>query len=98
MAASVPGTVLIDLHKALMDLAVEKTPGWAGRSNGGVLLGSLESGERGYLPNLLPDGLHLSGEAYRVFWDLVSKEIDVPAEGHEGYMWPEWRVAEWLKE
>lgn len=91
-----PGTVLIDLHKALMDLAVEKTPGWDG-SKGGVL-GSLESGERGYLPNLLPDGLHLSGEAYRVFWELVRKEIVVPAEGLEGFVWPEWRVAEWLKE
>lgn len=91
-----PGTVLIDLQKALMDLAIEKTPGWDGSKK--EELGSLESGERGYLPNLLPDGLHLSGEAYRVFWGLVSKEIDVPEEGAADYVWPEWRVAEWLKE
>lgn len=74
-----------------MDLAVKKTPGWDGSKG---VLGSLDSGERGYLPKLLPDGLHMSGEAYRVFWDLVKREIDVP----EQSVWPEWRVAEWLKE
>lgn len=95
VAASVPGTVLIDLQKALMNYAVEKTPGWD-ESKG--VLGTLESRERGYLPHLLPDGLHLSGEAYRVLWDLVKSEIDVPVEGYAGYVWPEWRTAEWLRE
>lgn len=95
VAASVPGTVLIDLQKALMDVAVEKTPGWDGSKG---VLGSLDSGERGYLPNLLPDGLHMSGEAYKVFWDLLKEEIDVPEDWSAQFVWPEWRVAEWLKE
>lgn len=95
VAASVPGTVVVDLQKALMDLAVEKTPGWDGTKG---VLGSLESGKRGYLPNLLPDGLHMSGEAYKVLWGLVKSEFDVPVKGNAGYTWPEWKVAEWLKE
>lgn len=77
-----------------MDCAVSKTPGWDGSKG---VLGSLESGERGYLPHLLPDGLHLSGEAYAILWELVKKEINVPATGASGFAWPEWRVAEWLK-
>lgn len=95
MAASVPGTVLIDLQKALMDVAVKKTPGWDGSKG---VLGSLESGERGYLPNLLPDGLHMSGEAYSVFWDLVKDNISVSADGFAQHVWPDWKVAGWLKE
>lgn len=102
VAAAVPGTVLVDLHRALMEVAVAKTPGWgagAGAGAGAAVLGSLESGERGYLANLLPDGLHLSGEAYRVLWDLVRGELDVPApgEGTAGYAYPAWTVAPWEK-
>lgn len=99
VAASVPGTVLIDLHKALIDVAVAKTPGWETDDPRGSL-GSLESGERGYLEKLLPDGLHLSGEAYEVLWELVRREITIPAaeEGSALYRYPEWRLAQWLKE
>lgn len=94
VAASVPGTVLLDLHEALMEVAVAKTPGWAGKG----VLGSPESGERGYLEKLLPDGLHLSGEAYEVLWRLVRGQLDVPPEGSAaGYAYPEWRLAPWEK-
>lgn len=95
VAASVPGTVLVDLYKALMEVAVAKTPGWDGAKKG--LLGSPDSGERGYLEKLLPDGLHLSGEAYKVLWELVRGELDVPDEGSAGYTYPEWRLAPWEK-
>lgn len=97
VAAAVKGVVVVDAQKALMEYAVARTPGWEDGGKKGVL-GDPESGEKGYLEKLLPDGLHLSGEAYRVIWGLVEKEIEVPADGGEGYVFPEWKEAEWLKE
>lgn len=96
VAARVPGTVLVDLQKALMEVAVGNTPGW---EVGQPPLGSIEGGQRGYLEKLLPDGLHLSGEAYKVLWGLVEGEIEprYPSESSEGYVYPEWRQAPWLK-
>ncbi|CAN8096273.1 unnamed protein product [Discula destructiva] len=94
-AAAAGGNVkVVDLQKALMEYAVARTPGWEEKE--GVLLGSVESGERGYLRELLPDGLHMNGEAYRVLWELVKGEIEVPNEGNEGYVFREWKQAEWL--
>lgn len=89
------GTVLIDLHKALMEVAVAKTPGWDVTKS--KVLGSPGSGQRGYLEKLLPDGLHLSGEAYQVLWELVKGEFEIPwpGEGTAGYSYPEWRTAPW---
>lgn len=100
VAASVPGTVLVDLQRALLAVAERETPGWAGSGAGAgggerPALGSLEAGQRGYLETLLPDGLHLSGEGYRVLWELVRGHIEV-GEGAEGYAHPEWRLAPWL--
>lgn len=98
-----PGTGAVDLQWELLKLAHEKTPGWEGKANkeGKGVLGSFEAGTRGHLEHLLPDGLHLSGEAYQVFWGLVEGLVEptVPeTAGTEGYVWPEWRVAPWLKE
>lgn len=84
VASNTPGVVLIDLHKALYDLAVSKTPGWD-ESKG--ILGDPASGERGYLKSLLWDGLHLSEEAYMVFNDLAKKHIKCPEET----VLPDWR-------
>ncbi|PSR93959.1 SGNH hydrolase-type esterase domain-containing protein [Coniella lustricola] len=97
VAAAVPGTVLIDLQQALMDTAIANTQGWDASQKSA--LGSLESGRRGYLEQLLPDGLHLSGEAYQVLWGLVQPELEpqFPNQGTEGYVYPEWRQAPWLK-
>ncbi|KAF3770531.1 SGNH hydrolase [Cryphonectria parasitica EP155] len=94
VAASVPGTVLLDLQKALIDRATASTPGWDVSQ---PPLGSLEGARRGYLEQLLPDGLHLSGEAYRVLWGLVEAEIEprFPNEGPEGYVFAEWKSAPW---
>lgn len=73
VAAEVPGTVLIDLHKAIMDKAVSMTPNMTPDdfdADGKPLLGYPDK-KRGGLEQLLPDGLHLSGDAYRVFYGLV---------------------------
>lgn len=83
-----------------MGVALEKTPGWSNGNVEGKVLGSPECGERGYLEKLLPDGLHLSGESYKVLWDLVRSEIDSlqsdqNKEGATGYAHPEWRDAPW---
>lgn len=80
-----------------------KTPGWSqGRGQEGKVLGSPASGERGYLEKLLPDGLHLSGESYKVLWDLVRGEIDSLQQSDPtqatGYAYPEWRDAPWEEE
>ncbi|TLD20360.1 hypothetical protein PspLS_08382 [Pyricularia sp. CBS 133598] len=90
------GVVLIDLWKELMDVAVAKTPGFYGV--GGAMLGDPGCGLCGHLENLLPDGLHMSGEAYQVFYDAVRPhiipEIATLGDG-EGHVLPEWRVAPW---
>lgn len=77
-----------------MDVAVANTPDW---DESQPPLGSPEGGKRGYLEHLLPDGLHLSGTAYRVFWNLVKDEIKVPVEGTDGYVYPGWTKAPWLE-
>jgi lysophospholipase L1-like esterase len=73
VAAEVPGTILIDLQKAIMDKAVSMTPDMTPEdydADGSPLLGYPDK-KRGGLEQLLPDGLHMSGDAYRVFYDLV---------------------------
>ncbi|RKU44182.1 hypothetical protein DL546_007138 [Coniochaeta pulveracea] len=97
VAAEHPGTVLIDLCKAIMDVAIAKTPGFEPKT--GVALGDPESGLRGYLEHLLPDGLHMSGEAYRIFFDAVKGHIESwDEESREGYTLPDWQVAPKLED
>ncbi|EGO58105.1 hypothetical protein NEUTE1DRAFT_146552 [Neurospora tetrasperma FGSC 2508] len=91
---------LIDLYKAVMDYAISKTPGFD-RSKGN--LGDPETGERGYLKNLLPDGLHLSSEAYKLLYEAVKPHLGKEWEGTNaaervGYVLPDWKVAPWLEE
>ena len=100
VAAKHPGVTLIDLQKALMDRAIEKTPGF---DREGPPLGDPESGVRGYLEELLPDGLHLSSESYRIFYALVRPHIGSEWAGTEeadrvAYVLPDWRQAPWLSE
>jgi lysophospholipase L1-like esterase len=87
---------LIDLWKGVMDRAIEKTPGFD--PAGGKTLGDPASGTRGYLGHLLPDGLHMSGESYRVLFDLVRPHIGSEwagtlEEDRVGYVLPDWRSA-----
>ncbi|KAI0389254.1 SGNH hydrolase [Xylariaceae sp. FL0594] len=86
VAAELPGVVLVDLQKALMEKAISLTPDY---DPSGPPLGYPEGGKRGALEQLLPDGLHLSGEAYKVFFDLVKQHISLP-EGD--FVHPDWRV------
>lgn len=97
---------LVDLWKGVMDRAVEKTPGFdpaAGRTLGDPEVESGGGGIRGYLEHLLPDGLHMSGESYRVFFELVKGHIGSEWAGTEeearvGYVLPDWRIAPWLED
>jgi lysophospholipase L1-like esterase len=95
IAAQHPETTLIDLWKAIMDVAIAKTPGFEPKS--GVTLGDPDSGLRGYLEHLLPDGLHMSGEAYQIFFETVKAHLD-SWEGQDGYVLPDWNVAPKLDE
>lgn len=99
--AAEQGVGLVDLWKALMDTAITKTPGFDPAK--GPSLGDPEGGVRGHLKSLLPDGLHLSAESYRIFYDLVqplvgSEWAGTPEEQKVGYVLPEWREAPWLDE
>jgi len=90
-----PGVISIDLWQAIMDKAIAMAPG--DYQPGGPWLGSPENGKQGGLDGLLPDGLHMSGEAYRVLFKEViphfgsewasSEELD-----YTGFILPSWRV------
>lgn len=87
-----PGVVLVDLWQAIMDKAIEMTP--ADYESGGPWLGSPENGKSGGLDALLPDGLHMSGGAYRVFFEAVRPHIGTEWAGQEpdsGFIYPTWR-------
>ncbi|KAH6624900.1 SGNH hydrolase-type esterase domain-containing protein [Chaetomium sp. MPI-SDFR-AT-0129] len=104
IAAQHPAVTLLDLHKAIMDRALEKTPGFdPKKSKNGAALGDPESGVRGYLEQLLPDGLHMSAESYQVFYDLVRPHLGLEWAGTKdedkvGFVLPDWRDAPWLEE
>lgn len=100
VAAENPGVMLIDLWKALMDRAIARTPGF---DPNGPALGDPDGGVRGYLAQLLPDGLHLSPESYRIFYDLVRSHVGAewagtPEQDRAAYVLPDWRAAPWLDE
>ncbi|KAI2639673.1 SGNH hydrolase [Hypomontagnella submonticulosa] len=86
VAAEIPGVVVVDLQKAIMDKAVSTTPDL---DASGPPLG-YPGGKRGTLEQLLPDGLHMSGEAYKVFFDIVKPHIGPFPEGQA--VFPDWRV------
>ncbi len=70
VAAELSGVVLVDLHKALMEKAISMTPDY---DPSGPPLGYPEGGKRGALEQLLLDGLHMSGEAYKVLFDMLNR-------------------------
>lgn len=86
VAAEIPGVVLIDLQKALLDKAISLTSEF---DTSGPPLG-YPQGKRGALEQLLPDGLHMSGGAYKVLYDLVLPHIE-PFPAGKG-VFPDWRV------
>lgn len=84
------GVVLIDLWQALMDAAIAMAPGEY--RPGGPWLGSPENGRAGGLDKLLPDGLHMSGDAYRILFEQVRPHIGHESAGRDstGYLFPDW--------
>ncbi|KAI0166234.1 SGNH hydrolase-type esterase domain-containing protein [Xylariaceae sp. FL1272] len=74
VASEVPGVILIDLQKLIMDRAISMTPDYTPKEP--------KLGHPGYksaaLQKLLPDGLHMSGLAYQVFFEEVVKHLDLP--------------------
>ncbi len=87
VAGTVPGVTLIDLYKAVMKKAVSMTPDF---NASGHPLGHPE-GKRGALETLVPDGLHINGEAYKVFFDLVKPHIGPFPAPPNGYIFPGWQ-------
>lgn len=89
-----PGVVLIDLFKAIMDKAIEMAPGEY--TPGGPWLGTLENGKQGGLDHLLHDGLHLSSDAYKVFFEAIIPHIGqqwvgLADDDRSDYVFPDWR-------
>jgi lysophospholipase L1-like esterase len=102
VAAENPGVTLVDLWKALMDAAISQTPGFDAKKTT-ANLGDPECGVRGHLEYLLPDGLHMSAEAYRIFYNIVRPHVGsewagTADEDLAGYVLPGWREAPWLEE
>lgn len=89
-----PDVILIDLWKGLMDRAIEMAPN--DYQPGGPWLGSPENGKQGGLDTLLPDGLHMNGEAYQVLYGLIKPHIGPhwtgnPEHDRGEYVLPDWR-------
>lgn len=87
-----PGVVLIDLWQAIMGEAISMSP--EDYQPGGPWLGSPENGKQGGLDKLLPDGLHMGGQGYRVFFDEIKAHIgqNIKPDDRTDYIIPDWRV------
>lgn len=90
LAARLPGVVCVDLQAALLARAAELTPGYDAAAAGPPL--GYPGGQRGALEQLLPDGLHMSGESYRVLFELVKEHIGPFPAAPEGWPLPSWIV------
>jgi lysophospholipase L1-like esterase len=60
-------------------------------------LGSFLNGKRGGLKTLLPDGLHMNGDAYRQFYKLIEASIregraNLEHDDRDDYVLPDWKV------
>ncbi|KAM0253888.1 hypothetical protein ACHAQJ_007120 [Trichoderma viride] len=87
-----PGVILIDLWQAIMGEAISMSP--EDYQPGGPWLGSPENGKQGGLDELLPDGLHMGGKGYRVFFDEIKAHIgqrNRPGDRTD-YVMPDWRI------
>ncbi|KAH7038160.1 SGNH hydrolase-type esterase domain-containing protein [Microdochium trichocladiopsis] len=76
---------LLDLHEAIMSEAEKRTP----REPGTPLLG-YPGGVRGALETLLPDGLHINADAYKILYSLIMRNMDAFPPYPEGYVHPDW--------
>jgi lysophospholipase L1-like esterase len=78
--------VLVDLWTALMNEAIRLTPEYV---EDGRLLGSREKGDSQGLRSLLVDGLHLTGQGYKVFLREVLPHVGV-SWSQEAFNSPSW--------
>ena len=92
VASEIPGVTLVDLWQAVMDKAISMTPN--DYHPDGPWLGTPQNGKAGGLHDLLPDGLHMSGEAYRAFFEAISPHLTQEWEGKPfdaGFVYPTWQ-------
>lgn len=94
VARETPGVILIDFWQGIMEEAIKMAPN--DYQVGGPWLGSPENGKQGGLDALLPDGLHLSGDAYRVLYRLLIPHVgqewmNLDEDDRAGYLFPDWR-------
>ena len=89
------------MEAAAADPEISAAPGGFRRPDGGVRggpwLGDPACGMRGGLAHLLPDGLHMSGDAYRVFFEALVPFVGaewkgIAPEDRRGYVFPDWSV------
>lgn len=88
-----PDVVLVDLWKAIMVKAIYMAD-TEDYIPGGPWLGSPENGKSGGLDSLLPDGIHMSGEAYRIFFETIRPHIGTEwanLEPEAGFVYPTWQ-------
>ncbi|KAH8780348.1 GDSL Lipase/Acylhydrolase family protein-like protein [Hyaloscypha finlandica] len=80
--------VLVDLWEALMDARLRLTP---------TYVGQCEKRDDEVLRKLLVDGLHLTGDGYKVFLDkllpLVGKEWAFEPLDNPSWIFPHWSIA-----
>ncbi|KAF4964303.1 hypothetical protein FSARC_7748 [Fusarium sarcochroum] len=88
VAQAVPEVILIDLFKAITDAANAATLDF--NSNEPPL--GHPGGRAGALETLIPDGLHLGGEGYKVLYDLLQPHIGPLSDTEEGWVFPDWRI------
>ncbi|KAI1761739.1 SGNH hydrolase [Hypoxylon sp. FL1150] len=86
VAREIPGVTLIDLQDAIMDEAIALTPSFTKGSSPPL---GYPGGQRGALEQLLPDGLHMSGQSYKILFDLVEPYIGPFPEGES--VFPDWK-------
>ncbi|KAJ1335133.1 isoamyl acetate esterase [Microdochium nivale] len=76
---------LLDLHNDIMSEALRLTPTQPGTPPLGY-----PGGERGALQTLLPDGLHMNIDAYKMLYRLIVGGMEPWPEYPQGYVYPDW--------
>ncbi|KXJ94731.1 SGNH hydrolase-type esterase domain-containing protein [Microdochium bolleyi] len=76
---------LLDLQKDIMSEALRLTPTQADAP----LLG-YPGGDRGALQTLLPDGLHMNTDSYKILYGLIENNMEPWPEYPKGFVYPDW--------
>lgn len=76
---------LLDLQQAIMSAAEVLTPTQPGAPPLGY-----PGGERGALQTLLPDGLHMNTDSYKMLFELITSNMEPFPEYPGGFVYPDW--------